>query len=94
MVRACNAASATAGAVLRPTGSSRMAPAAEAQGPQLLGHREAVRLVAHHDGVVRALDAREACRRLLQHGLPPGEGKQLLRIQLPRQRPQARARPA
>ncbi len=57
------------------------------QGPQLLGHREAVRLVAHDDGVARALDAGEAHGRFLQHGLPAGEGQQLFRVQLPRQRP-------
>ncbi len=63
-------------------------------GPQLLGHREAVSLVAHDDGGAGALDAGEARSRFLQHGLPAGERQQLFRIQLPRQRPQACARAA
>jgi len=64
--------------------------AGDAAGAQLLGHQEAVRLVAHYD---RRQEARThgAAGGLLQDGPLPDEGPQLLRIGLARQRPQPRA---
>ena len=57
------------------------------QRADLLRHREPMRLVAHDDGGAGALDARQPHRRLLQHGLLPGERQQLLGIHFSGQRP-------
>ena len=61
---------------------------------QLLGDREAMRFVADHDRLARSRDARQAKRRLLQHGALAGERQELLRIHFARQRPEPRARAA
>ena len=65
-------------------------PWADMQLAHLLGHQEPVRLVAH-DQRRRSGEPLETQYRLLQQGARPGERQQLLRIQLTRQRPQARA---
>ncbi|GAC1671336.1 MAG: hypothetical protein NVS9B2_18050 [Steroidobacteraceae bacterium] len=63
----------------------------EPQSADLLGHREAVRFVAHHDGRLRAGYARQPGRRVLQHGVLARERQQLLGIHFSRQRPEPRA---
>ena len=56
--------------------------------PQLLSDQEAMRLVAddHRGGRRQPLEAQSG---LLQHGPLAGQGEQLLRVQLARQRPEA-----
>ena len=79
------------GAVLRPTGSSRMAPACISSVRSCSATRK--RCASLHTTIGRARPSMpgEARGRFLQHGLPAGQRQQLLRIQLARQRPQARA---
>jgi len=61
--------------------------------PQLLGHHESMGFVAHHHRCSEFRQAFQARDRVLQHrALAAREGQQLLRIKLPGQRPQARAR--
>ena len=57
--------------------------------PQLLGHQEAVRLVADHHRRGGG-EAVQAQHRLLQHRALAGQRQQLLGIKLARQRPQPR----
>ncbi len=89
--RTACAASAMAGAVLRPTGSNKMAGGRHAHLAQLLGDQEAVRFVAHDHGRGGVRKAREARRGVLDHGALAGERQELLGQQLARQRPEARA---
>jgi hypothetical protein len=58
---------------------------------ELLGHQEAMFLVAHDDGIGEPVEAVEAAERGLQHGVLAHQRQQLLRIQLARQRPEPRA---
>lgn len=60
---------------------------------QLFRDEEAVRFVAHHDGL-RHRDAVETLDGLLQHRAIAHQGQQLLGVQLARDRPQAGARTA
>jgi hypothetical protein len=57
--------------------------------PQLFGNQKAMRVVTYDKGR-RRLQTRQAQRRLLEHGVLAGQRQKLLRIQLPRQGPQAR----
>ena len=88
---ALSAASATAGAVLRPAGSSRMAEAGIPKRAHLFGHGEAMGFVAHDDRRDGVGNGSQACRGVLQHGLLAGESQQLFRIHLPGQWPEPRA---
>ncbi len=58
---------------------------------QLLGDQEAMTFVANDDRTRNVLDTRKPRQRLLQHRSLADERQQLLRIQLPRKRPQASA---
>ncbi|MCY1294388.1 hypothetical protein D9M70_436800 [compost metagenome] len=60
----------------------------DADGRQLLVDDEAVLLVAHHDGLLHALE-RQALQGLLEQRLLADQGEELLGIELARQRPQA-----
>ncbi len=84
---AASAARAMAGAVLRPTGSSRMACAGQSIDAQLLGDQEAMRLVAHDNGRGCIEPGHTQCRGL-QHGFLAYQRQQLLGVQLARQRPE------
>ncbi len=89
------AATAMAGAVLRATGSSRMARGIDARPLGLVPHQEAMVVVADDDGAAKpalrgsgALSV--AARKLAVWSL--GEADELLGVHGPRQRPQPRAR--
>jgi hypothetical protein len=89
-----SAASATAGAVLRPVGSSRIA--AGAAPSTRICSATANRCASLHTTIgalARAMPA-SAQRGLLQHRALAGEREQLLRIHLARQRPEPSARAA
>jgi len=77
-----------AGAVLRAAGLEDSGARRDLKLTQLLRHQEAMRLVAHDHGRGRP-EPLETQHRLLQQGVGPGQGQQLLGIQLARQRPQA-----
>ena len=90
--RAASAATATAAAVLRATGSRMIASGVMAAPAQLLAHEEAMVVVADDDrrGKVRVVDAPQ--RGGEQAALTVEEADELLGIHGSRQRPQARAR--
>jgi hypothetical protein len=56
--------------------------------PQLLGHHEAVLLVADDDGRRGVPDRAQAHDRLLEHGPLTAQRQELLRVELPGQWPQ------
>ncbi len=88
---AASAATATAAAVLRATGSRMIASASMRGARQLLAHEEAVVVVADDDrgGKAAVVDAPQGGAE--QAALPVEEADELLGIHRPRQRPQARA---
>ena len=76
-----------------PDGLQHDPRALHARLTQLLGHHEAVGLVADHDRGQNPRQTRRAGHGRLQHGLlTPGQGKELLGEMLTGERPEARAR--
>ena len=62
--------------------------------PKLLGHDEAVLVVAHDERRGEAFGVGDAARGFLQQGVVGNERQELLGIERPRERPQARSHAA
>ena len=92
--RASCAASANAGAVLRPSVSSTTASRLYPRFSKLVQHEKSVRLVAHDDGCSAPVEADKPHGGFLQQGALADEREELLRHVLAGQRPEPAARTA
>src|SRR5215212_3416785 len=86
---ASNAATAAAGAVLRPNGSSTTRDLG-LDGPELLGDDETVLGIGDDEKILEKVRGGDALGGPLQQRLLARERQQLLRVGLARQRPQPR----